>query len=722
MYGGGGGFVPGFRALPPPGPSYEIAAPHPSLPSLTDPHSSPAQGPAMHTGRVSRALAIVAVAPVVFWLGCGGGSDLTGPPVGSLEITTATTGAEPDADGYGISVDGAAAETIAANTSRVVEGLSVGMHAVELSGVAANCALSGGSRLEVEVTASAVAAARFAIDCAPTTGSIVVTTATAGSPTDPDGYELALDGGAAQPIGTAATTTLNGVAAGPHTLALGGLAANCAVADDNPRTVEVDAGSTASVVIAVTCSPPTPPPAPGGIGVTTQTTGPDQDSDGYAVTVDGADGVAIGAAGTVALADLAPGAHSVGLTGVSANCTVSGDNPRPVTVVSGTVTSVTFAVTCEALPPSTGSLELTTVTTGASLDPDGYTLDVDGGAAQPIGINATVSVASLTAGAHAVRLQGVSTNCTVGGDNPRAATVTAGSTVRLTFTIACLPSSGSLQVTTTTSGAPPDPDGYSVSVDGGTAQAVAVAASVTFGGLEPKNHSVRLAGLAANCQVQGENPRDVTVVAGETATTTFTVTCAPTTGTLELTVSGLPAGTDAAVTVSGPGGFSAAVKTTTTLTALTPGTYTVAASDVVSGGTTYTTSPASRTVTVAAGATARVTVGYGPASGPSLNLRIDGMELTQGVQTTAGDVPMVEDRDGFLRVFVVANEANTAAPSVRVRVFRNGAVQQTLTISAPGGSTPTSRNEGTLESSWNVKLPRSLFEPGLAILAKVEPG
>ena len=173
---------------------------------------------------------------------------------------------------------------IGANTSRVVEGLSVGAHSVDLSGVAANCALSGGARLDVQITASAVTAASFGVTCAPTTGAIAITTTTTGSPIDPDGYDVALDGGATQPIGTAATVTLPGVAAGTHAITLGGLAANCAVAGDNPRSVDVGAGATAAVTIAVTCAPPTPPPAPGGIGVTTQTSGPDQDADGYAVT------------------------------------------------------------------------------------------------------------------------------------------------------------------------------------------------------------------------------------------------------------------------------------------------------------------------------------------------------------------------------------------------------------------------------------------------------
>ena len=84
-------------------------------------------------------------------------------------------------------------------------------------------------------------------------------------------------------------------------------------------------------------------------------------------------------------------------------------------VTSGTVASVTFQLTCEVLPPATGSLTLTTVTTGPTPDPDGYRFDVDDGDAQPIGINASVTIASLAQGPHAVRLRGASPNCAIAG-------------------------------------------------------------------------------------------------------------------------------------------------------------------------------------------------------------------------------------------------------------------------------------------------------------------
>jgi hypothetical protein len=231
---------------------------------------------------------------------------------------------------------------------------------------------------------------------------------------------------------------------------------------------------------------------------------------------------------------------------------------------------------------------------------------------------------------------------------------------------------------------------------------------------------VQLTGAAANCGIGGNNPRTATVPEGGVAAVTFTVTCAATSGGLTVTVGGLPAGTSAAVTVTGPNGYTQPVTQTQTLTGLTPGSYVATAADVSSGGTTYTPTARTKSAAVSAGATAAVTVTYG-AVALTLNLRLGGMQLTQSTQSATGDIPLVQGRDAFLRVFALANEANSAVPSVRVRLFQNGALASTLTIPAPGSSTPTARDESKLDASWNVKIPGAFIQGGLAVLADVDP-
>lgn len=87
------------------------------------------------------------------------------------------------------------------------------------------------------------------------------------------------------------------------------------------------------------------------------------------------------------------------------------------------------------------------------------------------------------------------------------------------------PQGGVLTVATATSGSSLDPDGYSVTLDGGSGRTVGVTSEVTYTGLSSGDYSVALSGIASNCSVGGTNPRTVSVVEGDTASTTFDVTC-----------------------------------------------------------------------------------------------------------------------------------------------------------------------------------------------------
>jgi hypothetical protein len=170
----------------------------------------------------------------------------------------------------------------------------------------------------------------------------------------------------------------------------------------------------------------------GEVVVTTASTGEPPDPDGYLLSLDGGPAVGIGTDATVSLT--APtGQHQVALSGLAGNCTVDGSNPVTATVTAGDVVEVAFAITCRA---GLGSLMVTTTTTGTAPDPDGYTLTIDA-AEQAIGVNATVTVAGLTAGPHQVSLEGTAANCLVLGDNPRSADVVAGGTAAVGFQVVC---------------------------------------------------------------------------------------------------------------------------------------------------------------------------------------------------------------------------------------------------------------------------------------------
>src|SRR5207247_2699596 len=148
-------------------------------------------------------------------------------------------------------------------------------------------------------------------------------------------------------------------------------------------------------------------------------------------------------------------------------------------------------------------------------------------ASQTIAPNGNVTFTLLYATSHTVVLSGVAGNCTVNGLNTQQVNVSAGQTASLTFSASCAPldsGTGTLTITTGTTGANPDPDGYSVTVEGTASQAIATNGSATFtvpAGANP----VALSGVASNCTVSGANPGTVTVPAGGTGTTTIAVTC-----------------------------------------------------------------------------------------------------------------------------------------------------------------------------------------------------
>ncbi len=459
------------------------------------------------------------------------------PDVGTLAVTVSTSGSNTPS-GYTVIVDGSSSQSVGANGVATFLGLPSGSHTVLLSGVPANCSVSGDNPRTVSLIAGLVAATTFSVSCTapPTTGSLSVTTATSGASgdVDPDGYSVTLDGTTSRAIGDNATTTFSGLAPGSHTVVVSGVAANCTVSGGTSRTVSVTAGTTVSTSYAVSCAPTGP--TTGSLSVTTATSGAsgDVDPDGYSVTLDGTTSRAIGDNATTTFSELAPGSHTVVVSGVAANCTVSGGTSRTVSVTAGTTVSTSYAVSCAPTGGGTGSLTVTTATSGASgdLDPDGYTVSVDGGAAsQPIPDNGSVTFTG-PAGDHTVALSGVAANCSVGGANPRTVTVPSGGTVSTTFSVTCAATgggTGSLTVTTSTTGSNLDPDGYTITIDGSFSQPIATNGSVTFTG-PSGDHSLALSAVASNCSVSGANPRTVTVPSGGTTTTTFSVSCAATGG------------------------------------------------------------------------------------------------------------------------------------------------------------------------------------------------
>ncbi|MEA2712055.1 MAG: hypothetical protein QOK27_16 [Gemmatimonadales bacterium] len=355
---------------------------------------------------------------------------------------------------------------------------------------------------------------------APTAGTLEVTTSTSGVEPDPDGYMMQMDAEPPQPIAPTGTLRSSNVAPGNHTVGLSGIAGNCTVGGQNPRTVAVDAGRITTVALEVTCQATS-----GTLHITSTTTGASPDADGYTILLDGSDQGALGTSSQVTLSGIAPGNHLVGLTGVSANCHVEGDNPLAVTVSAGGSGSIAYTVTCSTPPPNPGSLQITTSTGGSDRDADGYTVTLDGVSLGPIGVSSTTTIANLAANTHSVGLADVATNCAVQGTNPRPIAITGGATAAVTFTISCAATSGSIKVSASTTGVDLDGNGYTLTLDGANSQHLDATGSLTLGQVPPGSHTVALGDVALNCTPANGASRTLTVTVGATAEASFAVTC-----------------------------------------------------------------------------------------------------------------------------------------------------------------------------------------------------
>ena len=450
-------------------------------------------------------------------LACGGES-ATGPGTGTIQVTATTVGVEADPDGYLVQVDAGEPHAIGAGATTQVTDVAVGEHAVLLIGLASNCTVDGANPSSVTMDAGQTAAVSFTVRCAPTTGGVQVTAATTGPAQDADGYTLTADGSEKGTIGANAALPLEGLSPGEHAIGLGGVAANCQVQGDNPRTVGVAAGTSLELSFAVICS--TPSPGSGTLQIQTTTTGPDPDPNGYTFALDAGASQSIAVSGSTSLSNVAAGAHSVQLSNLASNCAVEGQNPRPVTLEGGTTATVSFPVICSG---TSGTIRVSVNTSGGPTDPDGYGVKIDNQSRRTVGTTGSTNIPA-PAGNRTVELTGVAPNCQVAEGRSRPVAVEVGAVQQVSFAVACMATTGSIQVSVTSSGSPPS-NGYTVDLDdGGASQPIGINGTTTFTGVSAGGHTVTVL-AALNCTVPEGAERFVTVTAGSTVEVALAVTC-----------------------------------------------------------------------------------------------------------------------------------------------------------------------------------------------------
>ena len=273
-------------------------------------------------------------------------------------------------------------------------------------------------------------------------------------------------------------------------------------------------------------------------------------------------------------------------------------------------------------------------------------------------------------------------------------------------------------LTVTVAGAPAG-TAAAVRVTGPNSFSDTVATTTTFEGLDPGSYFIVAPEIVASQQRFTANrpSQQVQLSAGLTPTT-VAIQYSQSTGNLRFSVNGLPNGTAADISVSGPVAPSYLVCATSELIGVRAGQYTVTVKSIAVATTTYIPNFASRAVTLAAGATADVAVNYAASDGP-LNLTVDGVTLTQVVQTYAGSVPLIAGRDAYIRVFARGNQSTTSTAQVRVRFYLGATLVHTMTLS--NASIPMVPDEASLATSWNGLVSGQFIQPGLRILADVDP-
>jgi WD40 repeat protein len=207
----------------------------------------------------------------------------------------------------------------------------------------------------------------------PLTGGLAIEVVTEGEPVDPDGYTVTIDQDEGVGIAASDTVVEAGLEPGEHRVALSGIADNCMVQVGNPLAVQVTAEDTARVEFRLSC---TAEPVLGVLLATVSTSGALPDSDGYELAADPVPPTAAEPNDTIMVTELSAGDHLVRLLGVADRCSVSGENPRRVSVPPGDTARTDFAVTCR--PPLSGRIAFVGFRSGESFISDLLVIMADG--------------------------------------------------------------------------------------------------------------------------------------------------------------------------------------------------------------------------------------------------------------------------------------------------------------------------------------------------------
>ena len=501
-------------------------------------------------------------------------------PGGFLQVLTASQTLEQLPPGvYGISATGFAAGSYTFRPA--ISSAAVNVAAGGVASVAVNFV-----QVEGDLTISVVGVPAGA------TGSVVITG----------------PGSFSRQFGS--STTLTALAPGTYSIATAAIASGGFTYSGLPaiQSVTVTSGSTT----AATVSYAAPLPTTGSLALTACGLPSGATAN---LTVTGPDGFVQQVTTPQTLVGLAPGTYGIsGSNVIFAGVTYAPSTlTRALTVAAAVTTAACAAYAPVAVAPTVGVLAVTVsgLPTGAT---GSVTIAGPGGFSQQI--STTQSITGLLPGAYTI----AATSVSAGGFGyapitaNQTATVVAGATA--SASVAYLSADGDLAVSLIglPSGTTPT---VTVTGPGGFARTVTSAQLLTA--LAPGIYTVSTTTVASGgiSYAPSLATQTVNVVAGSTASATITFALvAPLTGSLSISLSGLPTGVGGSVTVTGPGSFSQTFTGAQALSGLTLGSYTITAQNVTSAGITYAPAPSTQNLVVVAGLTVSGMVTYTASAPP----------------------------------------------------------------------------------------------------------
>lgn len=169
---------------------------------------------------------------------------------GDLQVTVATTGPDPDPNGYLLLVGGLAAAFLPSNSTQTLQYFPAGTYSLSLADVAPNC--TAGPAQSITITAGQTSTVTFGVTCTPV-AVVKVVASTTGSESDADGFLLSVGSATGMRVPPNGTVHLS-VSNGMNSWSLSDLQPNCTLGGASSGTIDVAAGDTATITVDATCA------------------------------------------------------------------------------------------------------------------------------------------------------------------------------------------------------------------------------------------------------------------------------------------------------------------------------------------------------------------------------------------------------------------------------------------------------------------------------------